>query len=408
LDHLPTPLQVQADSGFSQYGGLLSRRTNATGYFYPAKIDGRWWLVDPEGCLFIHRGIAAVTTISTAGATAALQNKFGNTTNWANATTALLRQYGFNGVGAWSSTQIHSVPQPLVETRIFSFMQTYSSTNASPGYPYVFDPSFAPFCDQFASNSVSKLKSDPWILGYFSDNELAFPTTLITDFLALSPGNSSGDAAWAWLQARYGTNASPANVTAQDQLDFLGYVWGRYYQVVSQAIKKYDPNHLYLGSRLYSADKDKPEIFRALGPYLDVVSVNHYGYWTPDFNKFAMWERESGRPVLITEWYVKGQDSGLPNTTGAGWVVQTQAERALFYQNFTLALLESKVCVGWHWFKYMDNDPLDTGADPSNIDANKGVVSNRYDPWLVLLEAARRINERTHRLTDYFDGRITR
>jgi hypothetical protein len=137
---------------------------------------------------------------------------------------------------------------------------------------------------------------------------------------------------------------------------------------------------------------------------VDVVSVNHYSQWTPDISRMQMWERESGRPVIISEWYVKGEDSGMANNTGAGWVVHTQRDRGLFYQNFTLALLESKVCVGWHRFKYADNDPDDTSADPSNIDSNKGVVNNRYDPYFELLNAAKRINERAYRLADYFDG----
>lgn len=36
-------------------------------------------------------------------------------------------------------------------------------------------------------------------------------------------------------------------------------------------------------------------------------------------------------------------DSGMDNTSGAGWVVRTQAERGAFYQSFTLALLKSKL-----------------------------------------------------------------
>ncbi|MDP3209629.1 MAG: hypothetical protein Q8M65_10805, partial [Rhodoglobus sp.] len=83
---------------------------------------------------------------------------------------------------------------------------------------------------------------------------------------------------------------------------------------------------------------------------------------------------------LITEWYAKGMDSGMANTSGAGWTVKTQADRGRFYENFTLGLLEARGCVGWHWFKYGDNDPTDTKADPSNTDSNKGIVTNRYAP----------------------------
>ena len=40
-------------------------------------------------------------------------------------------------------------------------------------------------------------------------------------------------------------------------------------------------------------------------------------------------------------------------------LVRELRNRARFDQNFTLGLLESGACVGWHWFKYMDNDPGD-------------------------------------------------
>ena len=116
-----------------------------------------------------------------------------------------------------------------------------------------------------------------------------------------------------------------------------------------------------------------------------------------------MWARESGKPVIITEWYAKGADSGLANTSGAGWLVKTQRDRGLFYENFTLGLLESKNCVGWHWFKYIDNDPADTRSDPSNRDSNKGILSNRYEPYSPLLDSMKRINERAYGLLDHFD-----
>jgi hypothetical protein len=59
--------------------------------------------------------------------------------------------------------------------------------------------------------------------------------------------------------------------------------------------------------------------------------------------------------------------------------------------------------VGWHWFKYIDNDPADTKADPSNRDSNKGIVSNRYQPYQPLLDAMREVNLRAHGIIRHFD-----
>lgn len=135
-----------------------------------------------------------------------------------------------------------------------------------------------------------------------------------------------------------------------------------------------------------------------------MVSVNYYNAWTPDPARLATWESESHKPILITEFYVKGEDSGMGNTGGAGWLVKSQRERGAFYENFTLGLLQSKVCVGWQWFKYIDNDPADTKTDPSNRDANKGLLNNRYEPYAPLQASMKAINERVYPLVDYFDG----
>jgi len=135
--------------------------------------------------------------------------------------------------------------------------------------------------------------------------------------------------------------------------------------------------------------------------------VNYYNAWTPDAARLAMWEHEAHKPILITEWYAKGVDSGLGNTGGAGWLVKTQCERGEFYENFTLGLLQSKVCVGWQWFKYMDNDPADKASDPSNRDSNKGLLHNRYEPYQPLVDSMKRINQRAYSLINYFDGKAT-
>jgi len=415
LEALPTSILSQTDSGLDQYGGLMSRKAKATGYFYPAKIQDRWWLVDPEGGLFIHKAVVAVAENRGANAEAALQKKFGSESNWIASTSQLLHEKSFNGLGAWSDTERFGQPaQRLVYTRIWNFMSSYGQKRGGTyqqsghiGYPndciFVFDPEFETFCDNYAKQ-LAKTKDDPWLLGHFSDNEMPFKRDAILNYLQLPEADPGYQAAHQWLQTRHGSNATSKDITEQDRKDFLALVTDRYYRIVSQAIRKYDPNHCFLGSRFHGAELNYPEVFKAAGAYVNVMAVNYYRAWTPSQEKLAMWSRESGRPILITEWYVKGEDSGLPNNSGAGWIVKTQRDRGLFYQNFTLGLLESKVCVGWHWFKYMDNDPSVPNAEPSNRDSNKGIVTARYEPYSELLEPMKRLNERIYRIADYFDG----
>ena len=421
LAALPGTVFNQTDTNLDQYGGLLTRKEKAAGYFYPRKIDGRWWLIDPDGGLFLHKAVVAVTPMGGPGAKTALLEKFGGESNWVAVTSSLLHSDGFNGLGAWSDTErLRQAPQPLVYTRIWDFMSRYGQQRGGTyqqsghiGYPkdciFVFDPEFEKFCDSYA-RQLAKSKDDPWLLGHFSDNEMPFKRNAIINYLQLPEKDPGHQAALAWLQSRHGETASAKNITEQDKKDFLALVTDRYYGIVAKAIKKYDPNHLFLGSRFHGEELNYPEVIRAAGAYVDVLAVNYYRAWTPSQEKLAMWSRESGRPILITEWYVKGADSGMSNNSGAGWIVKTQKDRGLFYQNFTLGLLESKVCVGWHWFKYMDNDPANLSTDPSNRDANKGIVTSRYEPYPALLDQMKPLNDRVYSLTDYFDraaGRLS-
>jgi hypothetical protein len=166
----------------------------------------------------------------------------------------------------------------------------------------------------------------------------------------------------------------------------------RYFSIVAKAIKQADPNHLYLGSRFYGSDKVQPELFKAAGRHVDVVSVNYYNAWSPETDRMKMWLHEAKKPFLVTEWYAKGADTGMPNTGGAGWLVKTQRDRGLYYQHFALGLLSDPGCVGWCWLKYIDNDPEDKRADPSNRDSNKGIVDNRYTPYQPLISAMTELN----------------
>ena len=57
----------------------------------------------------------------------------------------------------------------------------------------------------------------------------------------------------------------------------------------------------------------------------------------------------------------------------------------------------------WHWFKYQDNDPTAKGVDPSNLNSNKGLVNNDYEPYTPLASMMKAVNTQVYTLADYFD-----
>ena len=44
----------------TRWGGIVAERVRASGYFRVEQIDGLWWFVDPDGGLFLSKGVDAV------------------------------------------------------------------------------------------------------------------------------------------------------------------------------------------------------------------------------------------------------------------------------------------------------------------------------------------------------------
>lgn len=397
------------------YGGDPSRKAEAKGFFYPKKIGERWWLVDPEGNQFIHVAMCAVTPATgSEKAKAAFEKKFGSEEKWAEETTALMWTNAFNGSGSWSKDALLSkAPRRVAYCPNWNFMSSYGKKRGGTfqkpghtGYPkdaiFVFDPEFETFAMEHAAK-LAATKDDPWLLGHFSDNEMPLTRKCLDNYLSLPQDDHGYKAAREWLQKRKGEKADPKKISDEDREDFREVVVERYFAIVSKAIKTHDPNHLYLGSRFHSDEKNSPGAFRAAGKHCDVVSVNLYGAWTPSAEQLANWEKWSGKPFMITEFYAKGVDSGMPNTTGAGWLVKTQKDRGLFYQNFCIGLLESKGCVGWHYFKYQDNDMENKNVDPSNTDSNKGVVTAYFEEYPEYLKLMKELNLNVYDLLTWME-----
>ncbi|MDR3198318.1 MAG: hypothetical protein LBU34_10675 [Planctomycetaceae bacterium] len=401
---------------YGHFAGIPSEKTEKTGFWHVEKHNNRFWLVDPEGFLNIHRAVCHINPGNGEHQKKTFAEKFKTKTNWSETTIRLLKNNGFNGTGAWSD--LHALRQsplqkisPMAYTLNLALMGEYGKgrTEKVPGhlkYPnngiFVFEPEFETFCDRFVAKQVAGLKDDPNLLGYFTDNELPFKMNTLEGYLKLENPNDAGrKTAEMWLTKR---NKTIEQIENKDRWEFLGYLGDKYSSITAKAIRKHDPNHLILGPRLHDDNRIRTTLLKAIAQYIDIISFNYYGVWTPLKEETKGWTEWTGKPFLITEWYTKGMDSGLPNTTGAGWNVQTQHDRGLFYQNYTLALLESKNCVGWHWFKYQDNDPTAKNPEASNIDSNKGIVNNDYEPYTDLVTQMKEINEQVFDLIEYFDS----
>ncbi|MBQ7294040.1 MAG: agarase, partial [Clostridia bacterium] len=145
---------------------------------------------------------------------------------------------------------------------------------------------------------------------------------------------------------------------------FKGFVYDRYFSVIQPIVKSAAPNHMYLGVRMLIGG-DWEWMARVNGYWCDVMCINYYRVWEIPTDQLESLQKWTGKPIMITEFYAKGADAigsdGKPflNTHGAGWTCANQTERGYFYQNFTLRLLEAKNCIGWLYFQYIDNDPLD-------------------------------------------------
>ena len=62
-------------------------------------------------------------------------------------------------------------------------------------------------------------------------------------------------------------------------MEFAGYAFERYFSIVSKAIKKHAPNHLYIGSRFMRPNYSNRFIWKAAKPYCDIITVNYYHTW---------------------------------------------------------------------------------------------------------------------------------
>jgi hypothetical protein len=380
------------EAALSQYGGFLDVKLTATGHFRTEIYNDKWYMVDPEGYLYFGIGINSVNAESDYP-NVSLPND--------------LKDAGFNHLANWSDFEsINSgsdkIPYVFRELFILGYKNESQGNKDlyKDGIIPVFDTAFLSYADNLAQ-TVALKKDDPYCIGVFSDNEMPIYSNstygeLLDRYLDITDKtNYNYLAAHDWMIARKGTDYVIDN---DDRNDFHGYLMSTYYRIVQTAIKKYAPNMLYLGSRLHGAAKNYESIYKDSAPYIDVFSVNYYGPFEPDTNLLEMWTEQSGKPFMISEFYAKGFDVDLDNSGGAGYHVPTQADRAAYFENFAINLLESKGCLSYQWFRFQDDA------------SNKGVINANGEWYSELKTSIIKVSKDIYNFRDFLaledDGNI--
>ena len=395
------------------WGGRTDRPARrASGFFRTEKIDDRWWLVTPAGRLYWNVGVNSVRPPRVAASPAPEA--------FAARATRELRALGFNGLGNGGVAALQTAPLALPWTIrlsvIASFAREHQQTYPTSGHTGFTEqcfPVFHPDFPAWARRQVEVLAAtvgDPAVIGIFTDNELQCPVDLLDRHLRLPADDPylrhGRAAALAWLAAR-GRPVDSAPLTLKERYQFIAHVFETYVRIVHAAVRGVDRNHLILGPRfnVHRGQFDNPWFWPAVGRWIDVVAVNYYALWGPQREEIQAWSDAMQRPVMLTEWYAKALDAPkLANTNGAGWLVRTQTDRARYYQHFALAAFEAPALVGFHYFKYLDDD-ADSVALDSAGGANKGLYRADGSPWTELVEAAGAVNRQVYPLIDFFDAR---
>jgi hypothetical protein len=96
---------------------------------------------------------------------------------WRRTALDRLRAWGFNTIGNWSEPQLlerHGFPYVVPIHICGNFAKVSGGSDWWDKMPDPFDPIFAAAVDEIIAKAASIYHDDPYLLGYFVDNELAW------------------------------------------------------------------------------------------------------------------------------------------------------------------------------------------------------------------------------------------
>ena len=422
---------------WNKYGGWANGpRLEATGNFRTEKYQGKWYLVDPEGCLFFSHGLDVLYPHTDATKTASREKWFKNPPAGAaeiaftdrnlkikygkddyepefyDHLTGRLILWGFNTIGNWAKGDFLALSRTPYAMQLTDFNSKWPGIQDSKLKFYdVFDVRFEERMGNLLADRAKidaptrKSLTDPMCIGYFIDNELKFgdfirelmkapPTQpakieLMKDLRLKYGSIDELNAAWKtrhadWSAMLESRDTPNSDAFKKDSRAFHAKAVDRYFELCRAGIKKVAPHRLYLGSR-FVGFRQSDFIWDAAARHCDVISVNTYTHSAANCNPADFRDK----PVLIGEFHFGIVDRGMfsPSLCPAG---VTQEERAVAYTRFMQGVLVHPNIVGAHWFQFRDQ-PLTGRWDGEGYQL--GFVDVADTPYRELTAAAREVGE---------------
>ena len=434
---------------WDKFGGWANGpKLNATGFFRTQKVNGKWWLVDPDGGLFFSHGVDCVRLFDptpVAGrqawfenfpgkeeefaefgsehrvlkghyagqsvrcfcfAGANLRRKYGPEwrTVYAQIIHQRLRSWGLNTIANWSDASTFLLRRTPYTDALGSGRSRM--LEGSEGYwgkfPDVFDPSFAESLQRSMAAKNGTSANDPWCIGYFSDNEMSWGDETS---LALAALKSSGD------QAAKRAFVSDLKTKYID-VTKLNQAWGASYDSWDSLLQSREaPDKVKAGDDLRAFyTRTAEQYFRTVRDTIKAVAP-HQLYlgcrfaWVNDraaaaaakycdVVSYNLYQRSVGDfkfnggadvPLIIGEFHFGALDRGMFHT---GLVpVADQTARAQAYREYVLGALRHPQFVGCHWFQYQDEPVTGRAYDEENYQI--GFVDVADTPYVETIAAAR-------------------
>lgn len=434
-----------------RFGGWVDGpRLGATGFFRTEKVEGKWWLVTPEGALFFSLGPTGVRTGDTTFTTgreslfqwlpkegdplrrhasyvtgavqgplregramnfygANLERRYGPDylAIWAETALARLPSWGFNTIANWSDERLFGRGVPYVIPAGVSGMHSRIPTGNGNTIHDPFDPRFTVNVGNSLRAQAERYRDDPFCLGWFVDNELSWGGNTAVAAGALSAGLRGSSAhlalvgqlrekygevgvlneAWGTAFASFETVGAPSAMNERVRGDFAAFA--RLHARTYFRIVSEELRALdpnHLYLGARFAGMPSMEVADACGEFCDVLSYNIYQRRVEP----ARWDflNAYDKPAIIGEFHFGALDRGMLHT-GLG-PTGSQAERAAAYGEYVRSVLRHPAFVGAHWFQWVDQ-PL-TGRTRDGENYNIGLVNIVDEVYGEMRESARGVN----------------